>query len=79
MTYILPQKRTGIFHGGLLPVPQEMKIPSVIPDISNRESRVVAFSSVLRIKTLDSCFRRNDSLGVFGYFHTKSEDVQTDQ
>ncbi len=29
MTYILPQKRTGIPHAGLLPVHQEMKMEPI--------------------------------------------------
>ena len=36
-------------------------ILSVIPDVSNRESSVFAFFHLcVKIKTLDSCFRRND-------------------
>ena len=49
--------------------------PPVILDISNRGSSVVVFSSSVKRKTLDSCFRRNDSFGVsLGFFLSMTEE-----
>ena len=56
---------------------------SVIPDacprprsgiqMINRNPGSLLFPSFVKRKTLDSCFRRNDSSGVVGYFHANAD------